>query len=108
MSSINYSDYENYLNYANYDQGYDFSSLLGGTVNSSGNLLSDYASIKNGSYGKMMKAYYENQKKEDASRSGDTVQKLTLMRSGSDSLKKSADALNSSSLWEKKKITTLW
>ena len=35
---------------------------------------------------------------------GDTSQKLTLMKTSADSLKKSADALNDSSLWEKKKI----
>ena len=44
-----------YAAYVNYDTGYDFSALMGGTVNSSGNLLSDYASIKNGSYGKLLK-----------------------------------------------------
>lgn len=33
-----------------------------------------------------------------------TSQKLALMKSGADSLKKSADALNDTSLWEKKKI----
>lgn len=98
MSGINFNDY------ANYDMGYDFSALLGGTTNSSGNLLSDYASIKNGSYGKLMKAYYAKQDAENASASGDSKQKLTLMRSSADSLKKSADALNNSSLWEKKKI----
>lgn len=32
------------------------------------------------------------------------IQKLTLMKTSADSLKKSADALNDSSLWEKKKI----
>lgn len=101
MSSINFNDY---VNYANYDTGYDFSALLGGTTNSSGNLLSDYASIKNGSYGKLLKAYYAKQDAESASASGDSRQTLTLMRSSADSLKKSADALNSSSLWEKKKI----
>ncbi len=101
MSSINFNDY---TNYANYDSGYDFSSLMGGTANSSGNLLSDYASIKNGSYGKLMKAYYAKQDAENAAASGDSKQKLTLMRSSADSLKKSADALNNSSLWEKKKI----
>lgn len=52
MSAINFNDY---AAYANYDTGYDFSALMGGTVNSSGNLLSDYASIKNGSYGKLLK-----------------------------------------------------
>lgn len=101
MSSVNFNDY---ANYANYDTGYDFSALLGGTTNSSGNLLSDYASIKNGSYGKLMKAYYAKQDAESASLSRDTSQKLTLMRSSADSLKKSADALNDSSLWEKKKV----
>jgi len=101
MSTVNFNDY---VNYANYDTGYDFSSLLGGTANSSGNLLSDYASIKNGSYGKLMKAYYAKQEAENAALTGDTPQKLTLMRSSADSLKKSADALNDSSLWEKKKI----
>ena len=43
-----------------------YSSLLGGSSSSSGTgastLLTDYASIKNGSYGKMMKAYYAKQK----------------------------------------------
>lgn len=101
MSSINFNDY---TNYANYDTGYDFSALLGGTVNSSGSLLSDYASLKNGSYGKLMKAYYEQQNAEKASSSGDTPQKLTLMRSGADALKKSAEALNDASLWEKRKF----
>lgn len=101
MSSINFNDFKNY---ANYDSGYDFSALMGGTANSSGNLLSDYASIKNGSYGKLLKAYYAQQDAERTALSGDTSQKLTLMRSSADSLKKSADALNDSSLWEKKKI----
>lgn len=100
MSSINFNDLANY-----YDAGYDFSSLLGGTTNSSGNLLSDYASIKNGSYGKLMKAYYAKQDEEKALSSGDSTQKLTLLRSSADSLKKSAETLNSDDLWEKKKIT---
>ncbi len=100
-SSINYSDY---VNYTNYDSGYDFSSLLGtSNTSSSANLLTDYASIKNGSYGKLMKAYYAKQKADSAA-SGDSTQSLTLMRSNADALKKSADALNDTSLWEKKKI----
>ncbi len=99
MSAVNFNDY---ANYANYNTGYDFSALMGGTVNSSGNLLSDYASIKNGSYGKLLKAYYAKQ--DNASVSGDSRQKLAQVRSGADSLKKSADALSNASLWEKKKI----
>ena len=101
MSAVHFNDY---ASYANYDKGYDFSALMGGTANSSGSLLSDYASIKNGSYGKLLKAYYAKQDAENASVSGDSRQKLSLMRSSADSLKKSADALNTSSLWEKKKI----
>lgn len=54
----------------NYNMGYDFSALMGGTTNPSSNLLSDYASIKNGSYGKLLKAYYAKQDAENASVSG--------------------------------------
>lgn len=101
MSSINFNEYSNYTNY---DSGYDVSPLLGGTSNASGNMISDYASIKNGSYGKLLKAYYAKQKAEKASMVGDSPQKLKLMQSSAESLKKSADALNNSSLWEKKKF----
>lgn len=52
----------------------------------------------------MLKAYYAKQDAEKASSGGDTVQKSTLMKSGADALKKSADALNNDELWEKKKI----
>ena len=48
--------------------------------------------------------YYAKQDAEKLSGKGDTSQKLTLMKTSVDSLKKSADALNYSSLWEKKKI----
>lgn len=51
-----------------------------------------------------MKAYYAKQDAEKLSGKGDTSQKLTLMKTSADSLKKSADALNDASLWEKKKI----
>lgn len=105
MSTVNFNDFNNYTNY---DAGYNFSALLGGTANpadvSSGSLLSDYASLKNGSYGKLMKAYYEKLDAEKVSSKGDTAQKLTLMRSGAYALKKSADVLNDTSLWETKKV----
>lgn len=68
------------------------------------NFLSDYAAIKNGSYGKLLKAYYARQDAEKTAGTGDTSQKLTLMKTSADALKKSADALNNTSLWEKKKI----
>lgn len=104
MSEINsFSDYIN-----KYNSNIDFSALFGSTSDSASvggsNLLSDYASIKNGSYGKLLKAYYVKQDAEKLSGTGDTSQKLTLMKSSADSLKKSADALNNDSLWEKKKI----
>lgn len=55
MSEINsFSDYTN-----KYNSNVDYSALFGGTSNSSSlgstNILSDYASIKNGSYGKLLK-----------------------------------------------------
>lgn len=94
-----------YMKNVNLDSGYDISTLLGGSMNAAGNMLSDYASIKNGSYGKMMKAYCARQEAEKATVSGDNAQKLTLMGSCADSLKKSAEALSDPALWEKKKIT---
>lgn len=104
MSEINsFSDYA-----SKYNTNMDYSALFGGmagdTVSGTSFNLSDYASIKNGSYGKLLKAYYAKQDAEKLSGRGDTSQKLTLMKSGADSLKKSADALNDASLWEKKKI----
>lgn len=46
-----------------------YSALLGGGSSSSGDgmstLLTDYASIKNGSYGKMMKSYYAKVKEDE-------------------------------------------
>ena len=104
MSQIkSFSDYT-----SKYNSNVDFSVLFSGTSDSSSvgntNMLSDYAAIKNGSYGKLMKAYYAKQDAEKLSGKGDTSQKLTLMKTSADSLKKSADALNDSSLWEKKKI----
>lgn len=50
----------------------------------------------------MLKAYYAKQDAEKASFGGDTVQKSTLMKSGADALKKSANALNNDEFWEKR------
>lgn len=60
MSEIkSFSDYT-----SKYNSNVDFSALFSGTSDSSSvgntNMLSDYAAIKNGSYGKLMKAYYAN------------------------------------------------
>lgn len=103
MSEINsFSDYASKYN-TNVDYSYLFGGMQTPSTGSAFN-LSDYAAIKNGSYGKLLKAYYAKQDAEKASSGGDTVQKSTLMKSGADVLKKSADALNNDELWEKKKI----
>ena len=102
MSEINsFSDYASKYN-TNVDYSYLFGGMQTPSTGSAFN-LSDYAAIKNGSYGKLLKAYYAKQDAEKASSGGDTVQKSTLMKSGADALKKSADALNNDELWEKKK-----
>lgn len=90
-----------------------FSGLSGNsTVNNNTNTsqglsLGDYAAIRNGSYGKLMKAYYKNQEAEASSaKSTDTKQNLSMMKSGAESLKKASVGLMNSTLWEKKSITT--
>lgn len=106
MSGINgLNDYSN-----KYNTNVDYSYLFGGTQNvSTGGTfsLNDYASIKNGSYKKLMKAYYAKQDADKASSGKDTVQKSTIMKTGADALKKSADTLMDNALWEKKKITKI-
>ena len=103
MPEINsFSDYA-----SKYNTNVDYLFLFGGTqaASTSGSFsLSDYAAIKNGSYGKLLKAYYAKQDAEKTASGGETVQKATLMKTGADALKKSADALNNDELWEKKKI----
>ena len=71
MSEIkSFSDYT-----SKYNSNVDYSALLGGTSDSSSvgntNMLSDYAAIKNGSYGKLMKAYYAKQDAEKLSGKSD-------------------------------------
>jgi len=103
MTKLN--DFNDYT--SKYNTHADYSYLFGTTqsASASGNFsLADYASIKNGSYGKLLKAYYAKQDAESAVSSVDSVQKSTLMKSGADALKKSAEALNNENLWEKKKI----
>lgn len=93
------------------DYSYLFNNLPGRTGGFGGgssfgvsNFLADYASIKNGSYGKLMKAYYA---KPDTTDKVDSVPKkdmpdvtkaatkkeLTQIQSDADALKESADAL---------------
>lgn len=83
-----------------------FSNLgsSGGGAASNLNFLSDYASIKNGSYGKLMKAYYGKTDSKDIYKSNpltnpsnatgkDTTKTLAKVQSSTDALKESADAL---------------
>ncbi len=86
----------------------DVSSLfqnLSSSNASSGLDLTDYYAIKNGSYGKLMKAYYKNQDSEKKAETGDSKQSLSLMKTGAESLQNSVAALMDESLWEKKTIT---
>ena len=83
-----------------------YSTLLGsmsGSDDADGvsSLLGDYAAIKNGSYGKMMKSYYAKLEKQEAEESGETSKskagkiKDSASASAAASLYKSASALGS-------------
>ena len=91
---------------ARQDYSYLFSSLNTSSNSSVGSLsfLSDYALIKSGSYGKLMKAYYsetgsnsEVQKlatqTKTNSTSKDDTETITKVKSATDDLKESADKL---------------
>lgn len=67
--------------------------------------VSDYAMIKNGSYTKLLKAYYAQEKAQNASGNGDSQPKLSLMAGNAGAMAKSAFALTQNSLWEKKTFT---
>ena len=82
-----------------------FLSGLNVSTDSSSFNLSDYALIKKGAYGKLMKAYYANEKAEKKSAGADSPQKLAIMGTSANSLSSSAQKLTESSLWQKKTIT---
>jgi cell pole-organizing protein PopZ len=112
------------------DYSYLFSSLSTSSSSSSSGLssfLSDYASIKNGSYGKLMKAYYSSSASDEVksavsstsssstsstatgSLSKAETKAYTEVQSTSDDLKDSADTLlatGTKSIFNKKDITT--
>lgn len=103
--------------------GFDISSLFS-NLNSNNTMgsfnLSDYASIKNGSYGKLVKSYYSEQKKSNVTdktsdknnvdkvlnnrNKKDTADKtgLTQVKSSSDSLKTSLETLAGADMWKTK------
>lgn len=94
---------------ARQDYSYLFQSMTTKSGSSLGNLnfLSDYASIKNGSYGKLMKAYYAKDtanktastakdtetKKNSISTAADSGKTLSEIEKAADSMKESADSL---------------
>lgn len=106
MSTIN-----NFNDYNQYNTNQDYSSLFSNmqTTNTTSFNLGDYATIKNGSYKKLLRAYYNKQNTDKTSSDSDTKKvsadkKSKMIKDSADNLKKSADALNNKSLWEKKKI----
>ena len=101
MSKVNnFNDYTGKYN-NNTDYSYLFNNMqptsTGGTFS-----LGDYAAIKNGSYKKLLKAYYAKQDAEKSAISSDAMKNSSLVKSSADALKKSANALNNEALWEKK------
>ena len=88
------------INFRN-DYTYLFQSFGTSSSGSAGNLnfLGEYASIKNGSYGKLMKAYYGMNTNSTVSSivkknvSDDDTKTLAKMQNATDSLKESADKL---------------
>ena len=100
MSKVNnFNDYTG--KYNNTDYSYLFNNMqptsTGGTFS-----LDDYAAIKNGSYKKLLKAYYAKQDAEKSAISSDAMKNSSLVKSSADALKKSANALNNEALWKKK------
>lgn len=88
------------------DYSYLFQSLPGAGTNANLNFLSDYASIKNGSYAKLMKAYYakdgadssvssivKDKNKSTISTASDSAKTLSSVQSAADGLKDAADKL---------------
>lgn len=107
----------------------DYSYLFSGLNTSSGsssvgnlNFLSDYAAIKNGSYGKLMKAYYAETgtnksqvnsivKNKTNSTSADDTKTLAKVESSTEALKESADKLlakDSKSVWAEEDMEKIY
>lgn len=77
-------------------------SIFGSSSSNTMNFISDYNAIKNGSYYKLMKAYYGGNSKIDSivssksstSTAKDSAKKLTAVEQNAEDLKNSADALS--------------
>ena len=88
-----------------------FSGLSSTASNAaSSNWLADYASIKNGSYAKLMKAYYGKENNASKTAASDITKKaLAKVETATDALKESADTLlatGKNDLFAQKDITT--
>ncbi len=85
----------------------DYSSFFGTTNNTNNSYsLADWSTIKNGTYRKLMKAYYKNDDEQSkAEAAEETKQTNVKIKSQVDTLKKTASALMDKSLWEKKTLT---
>lgn len=89
------------MSYFGLAEGTSFNSLFGISNSNSVNsmsFLSDYAAIRNGSYRKLMNAYYDGNSKVDSlvsntATSKDSAKKLTSVQDNADSLKEVADQL---------------
>lgn len=86
----------------------DYSSLFSNlstssTSDSTGNLLSDWASIKNGSYGKLTKAYYGKASvtQTDSDEAKATIKANTELKSDASDVKNTLASLSSAGLYEK-------
>ena len=109
MSTVReYAGGNNYDPYGSNNASYtnDFLSGLNVNTNNNGGSydLGDYAMIKNGSYGKLLKAYYGQEKAQKASGSKEASSKLTLMAGNAGGMANAAKALMDDSLWKKKTI----
>ncbi|PXV89499.1 hypothetical protein C8E03_106151 [Lachnotalea glycerini] len=83
------------------------------STDSNSAILSDYASIKNGSYKKLLKAYYKSMQESDSdsstSTSTDSTKTITSVQSAAASLGDSSDTLTakgSKSIFKQREITT--
>ena len=105
MSEINsFSDYQSkYNTQPDYSSLFGVGSSYGSGYGSSGNglALGDYMAIQNGSYKKLLKTYYANQKAEKASSGVDNEAKSKVVKESANNLKKAADALTSKDFWKK-------
>ena len=100
MSKIN--NFNDYTGKYNSNAGYSYLFNNMQSTSASGTFsLGDYAAIKNGSYKKLLKAYYAKQDAEKSTVSENSIKNSALVKSGADALKKSANALNNDKLWEK-------